>query len=70
MIFQTMNSVETNNPSLKYLRFTLLSCKDIGIGKFEFVAKTQFLLNDKIVTKKSALAKYIYIYIYAYLCLK
>ena len=45
MIFQTMNSVRTNNPSLKHLRFTLLVCKGIGIGKFEFVAKTQFLFN-------------------------
>ena len=29
--------------SLKYLRFTTLGCKDIGIRKSEFVAKTQFL---------------------------
>ena len=36
-------SDRTNNPSLKYLRFTLLGCKDTGIGKFEFDAKTQFL---------------------------
>ena len=42
-MFQTMNSVRTNNPSLKYLRFTLLCCKDIEIGKFKFVTKTQFL---------------------------
>ena len=30
-----------NNLSLKYERFAPLSCKDIEIGKFEFVAKTQ-----------------------------
>ena len=27
---------------MKYLRFTTLGCKDIGIRKFEFLAKTQF----------------------------
>ena len=48
LIFQNMNSVRTNNPSLKYLRFRLLGCKDIGIGKFEFVAKYQFLYSLKI----------------------
>ena len=30
-----------NNLSLKYERFAPLSCKDIEIGKFKFVAKTQ-----------------------------
>ena len=29
--------------SLKYKRFTLSDCKDIGFRKFKFVAKTQFL---------------------------
>ena len=29
--------------SLKYQRSPTLNCKDIGIGKSEFVAKTQFL---------------------------
>ena len=42
-IFQTMNYVRSNNLSLKYQRFTPSGCKDTGIGKFEFVAKTQFL---------------------------
>ena len=42
-IFQTMNSVRSNNLSLKYQSFTTVGCKDIGIRKFEFVAKTQFL---------------------------
>ena len=39
-IFQTMSSVRSNNTSLKYQSFTLSDCKDIGIIKFEFVAKT------------------------------
>ena len=42
-IFQTMNSVRSNNISLKYQRFATLGYKDIGIIKSEFVAKTQFL---------------------------
>ena len=45
-IFQTMNSVRSNNISLKYQRFTTLGSKDIGIINSEFVAKTQFqILN-------------------------
>ena len=43
-IFQTMNSVKSNNLSLKYQRFTTSGSKDIGVSTFEFVAKTQFLL--------------------------
>ena len=38
-----MNSVRSNNISLKYQRFTTLGSKDKGIIKSEFVAKTQFL---------------------------
>ena len=38
-----MNYVRSNNLSLKYHKFTSSGCKDIGIRKFEFVAKTQFL---------------------------
>ena len=38
-----MNSVRSNNISLKYQRFTTLGSKDIGIINSEFVAKTQFL---------------------------
>ena len=38
-----MNSVKSNNISLKYQRFATLGYKDIGIIKSEFVAKTQFL---------------------------
>ena len=44
-IFQTMNSVRSNNISLKYQRFTTLDSKDIGIINSEFAAKTQFLLS-------------------------
>ena len=38
-----MNYVRSNNLSLKYQRFASSGSKDIGIIKFEFVAKTQFL---------------------------
>jgi len=38
-----MNSVRPNNLSLKYLTFKTSGCKDLGIMKFEFVAKTQLL---------------------------
>ena len=38
-----MTSVNSNNPNLKYQRFTSSGCRDIGIRKLEFVAKTQFL---------------------------
>ena len=43
LIFQTMNSVRSNNLSLKYQRFTPSSCRDIVIRKFKFVAKTPVL---------------------------
>ena len=43
MIFETMNSVRSNSLSLKCHRFTSLGCTDIGIRKFHFVTKTQFL---------------------------
>ena len=35
-----MNSVRSNNISLKYQRFSTLGSKDIGIINSEFVAKT------------------------------
>ena len=40
-----MNSVRSNNLSLKFkgLHFTPTSCKDTGIGKFDFVAITEYL---------------------------
>ena len=40
-----MNSGKSNRSSFKYQRFTPSGCKDIGIRKFEFVSKTQFLYN-------------------------
>ena len=43
LIFQTMNSVRSNSQSLKYHRFIPPGCKDIGVRKFKFVAKNQFL---------------------------
>ena len=46
LIFQTINSVRPNNPSLKYQRFIPTGCRDIEIRKFEVVAKTQFLLKN------------------------
>ena len=42
-----MNSVRSNNLSLKYQRVTPSGCKDIGIRKFEFVVKTQFHWQGK-----------------------
>jgi len=49
-IFQTLNSVRSNNLSLKFQRFkTCRFERIIGFIKFELVAKTQFLLHkDKI----------------------
>jgi len=41
-----MNSVRSNNQSMKYQVFTPSGLQDIGIIKFEFVAKTQFLCMD------------------------
>ena len=41
--YLAMNSVRSINLNLNYLRFTLSGSKDIGIRKFDFVAKTQFL---------------------------
>ena len=56
-MFQTKNSVISNNVSLKYQRFATLNSKDIGIINSEFVAKTQFLSLKEAcfltITKKS-----------------
>ena len=41
----TMNSISSNSFNLIYQRFTQSGCKDIGIRKFECVAKTQFLYD-------------------------
>ena len=48
-----MTSDRSTNLSLKYQRFTPLVCIDIGIRKFEFVSKTQFLSTKN--RKKSLL---------------
>ena len=40
-----MNTVRSNNLSLKYQRFSSSGWNDIGIRKFDFVAKSQFLCN-------------------------
>ena len=45
-----MKSVTSNNLILKDQRFPPSGYKDIGIRKFKFVAKTQFLL--KVIDKK------------------
>ena len=44
-IFQTINSVRSNNISLKYQRFTTLGSEELGIINSEFVTKTQFFLQ-------------------------
>ena len=46
LILQTYMIWSNRNHSLKYLRSMSLGCKDIGIGKSKFVAKTQFLSFD------------------------
>ena len=46
-----MNYVRSNNLSLKYQRCWPSGCKDIGIRKFEFVAKTQFLSKTSVTFK-------------------
>ena len=37
---------------MKHLRFTTSDCKEIGIRKFEFVAKTQMLLFTNVQKDK------------------
>ena len=41
-----MNSVRSNNVSLKYQRFATLGSEDIWIINSEFVAKTQFFYQE------------------------
>ena len=43
LICQTQIVLSKNIHSLKYLSFTTLGCRDIGIRKSEIVTKTQFL---------------------------
>ena len=54
-IFQNINSVRSNNLSLKCLKFSTSGWTDIGIRKFEFVAKTQLLCLMILVLCWSAL---------------
>ena len=49
LIFQTQTICYNRNHSLKYLSSTTLGSVDIGIRKFEFVTKTQFLCPPIIV---------------------
>ena len=56
-----MNLNESNSLSLEYKRYTSSACKDIDIRKFEFVTKTQFLLNGKLSTIANFADCYIYI---------
>ena len=44
LIFQTKIIWCNRIHSLKYIRYTTLGCRNIGIRKSEFVSKTQFLL--------------------------
>jgi len=39
-----MNSSGSNSISLKYERYASSGCRDLGITKLGFVAKTHFLL--------------------------
>ena len=48
LIVQTVNSVKSNNLSLKYHRLQISGCKDIGVYIFEIEAKTQFLWGKSI----------------------
>ena len=43
--------------SFKYLRFSTLGCKDIGIRKSEFVTKNQFIINKLIHTQSKGYNK-------------
>ena len=48
-----MNYVRSKILNLKYLRFTPSGSKDIMIGKFEFVAKNQFLFAYFFLTSST-----------------
>ena len=49
LLFQTQTIWSHRFNSLKYLKFTTFGSKDIVIRKSEFVAKTQFLWNPKVL---------------------
>ena len=57
-----MNSVRSNSLSLKYQGFPPLGCQDKRIGKFEFVAKTQFLRMR--LKRRSCKESVFYVFIY------
>ena len=42
-----MNSVRSNNLSLKYQRFTPSGCNDVGIRKFDFVQEVSCFLRKR-----------------------
>ena len=52
---QTINHFRSNYDSLKYQRFTPSGCKDVALLKSEFVAKTQFLYEEKMPMLKQQL---------------
>ena len=52
-IFQTMTSVISNNPNLKNQRCTSSGCRNIGIRKLGFMAKTQFLCHEENFKKQT-----------------
>ena len=43
LIFQTVNSARSNSLKFELSRFKQSGCKDIGIKKFEFMARTQLI---------------------------
>ena len=45
LIFQHIKSGRSNSLNLNYQKFAPFGCKDIGVGKCKFVAKTQFLCH-------------------------
>ena len=45
---ETMDSVRSNNLSLKRPWFTTIGCKDIRISKFEFVQRLNFFVRLKL----------------------
>ena len=47
-----MKYVRLNDPSMKYQRFTPNGCRDIGIRKFEFVAKTPLHNIVKLLVRR------------------
>ena len=55
-----MNADRSNHLRFKYLRFTQISCKDKGIRKFEFVAKSLFLSYTKMYSKMKKKLKEIF----------